>query len=140
MQERRAALGLPTIAIGSAAFVVVRDTQEDAERELRRMTDVRQSARGYANYEEWSANTPLEQRVSLEDYAVSNRGLRARLVGTPTDVASRIGAFARAGVDLLLLQFRPQYEEMERFAEQVMPLVASRPGSGPPLASSTKRA
>jgi FMNH2-dependent dimethyl sulfone monooxygenase len=27
------------------------------------------------------------------------------------------------GVDLLLLQFSPQYEEMERFAAQVIPLV-----------------
>jgi dimethylsulfone monooxygenase len=28
------------------------------------------------------------------------------------------------GVDLLLLQCSPQREEMERFAEQVMPLVS----------------
>jgi FMNH2-dependent dimethyl sulfone monooxygenase len=28
-----------------------------------------------------------------------------------------------AGVDLLLLQFSPQAEEMERFSEEVMPLV-----------------
>jgi len=29
----------------------------------------------------------------------------------------------QAGVNLLLLQCSPQYEEMERFAEEVMPLV-----------------
>jgi FMNH2-dependent dimethyl sulfone monooxygenase len=38
-------------------------------------------------------------------------------------VADRVRAFADAGVDLLLLQCSPQLEEMERFAEQVMPLV-----------------
>ena len=43
--------------------------------------------------------------------------------GTPEQVADRIRAFEQAGVDLLLLQFSPQLEEMERFAEEVIPLV-----------------
>ena len=42
-------------------------------------------------------------------------------------------AFEKAGLDLLLLQFSPQLEEMERFAEEVIPRVRSRP---PTLASS----
>jgi FMNH2-dependent dimethyl sulfone monooxygenase len=58
--------------------------------------------------------------VSLEDYSVSNRGLRSGLVGTPQQVADRIGEFERAGVDLLLLQFSPQAEEMDRFSETVI--------------------
>ena len=66
----------------------------------------------------------MEQRVSLEDYSVSNRGLRAGLVGPGDQVAEQVARFAAAGVDLLLLQCSPQLEEMERFAEQVMPLVA----------------
>ena len=61
-----------------------------------------------------------EQRVSLEDYSVSNRGLRSGLVGTPEQVAERIAEFENAGVDLLLLQFSPQLEEMERFSNQVI--------------------
>lgn len=63
--------------------------------------------------------------MSLEDYSVSNRGLRSGLVGTPEQVAERILAFEEAGLDLLLLQFSPQHEEMERFAEKVIPLVNS---------------
>jgi dimethylsulfone monooxygenase len=62
----------------------------------------------------------LEQRVFLEDYSVSNRGLRSGLVGTPEQVTERIAQFEAAGVDLLLLQFSPQLEEMERFAESVI--------------------
>jgi FMNH2-dependent dimethyl sulfone monooxygenase len=58
--------------------------------------------------------------VSLEDYSVSNRGLRSGLVGTPQQVADRVGEFEDAGVDLLLLQFSPQMEEMERFADTVI--------------------
>ena len=44
-------------------------------------------------------------------------------MGTPEQVAGRILEFEAAGLDLLLLQFSPQYEEMERFAEEVIPLV-----------------
>jgi dimethylsulfone monooxygenase len=87
---------------------------------LRRITDVKQNAAGYANYQQWLANTQLEQRVSLEDYSVSNRGLRSGLVGTPEQVAERVAQFERAGANLLLLQFSPQLEEMERFAASVM--------------------
>jgi dimethylsulfone monooxygenase len=126
MRARREALGLPPMRFGAAAYVVVRDTDAEVKRELARITDVRQSARGYANYQDWIANTQMEQRVSLEDYSVSNRGLRAGLVGTPQQVAERIRAFEDAGIDLMLLQFSPQLEEMERFSEQVMPLVRSR--------------
>src|SRR5207247_5832083 len=79
-----------------------------------------QSAAGYANYQQWLAGTQLEQRVSLEDYSVSNRGLRSGLVGTPEQVAKRLAQFETAGVDLVLLQFSPQMEEMERFAETVI--------------------
>jgi FMNH2-dependent dimethyl sulfone monooxygenase len=126
MRQRRARCGLPPLRFGVAGYVVCAPTEEAARREVARITDVRQSAAGYANYHDWLANTQLEQRVSLEDYSVSNRGLRAGLVGTPEQIAERIGALEQAGVDLLLLQFSPQYEEMERFAEEVMPLVQGR--------------
>src|SRR6185436_8806022 len=114
---------------GAAGYAIVRSTEAEAKRELARITDVRQNAKGFANYQDWINNTQLEQRVSLEDYSVSNRGLRSGLVGTPEQVAEQVLEFERAGVDLLLLQFSPQYEEMERFAEEVMPLLAS--GSSP---------
>ncbi len=126
MRARREALGLGPMSYGAAGYVVVRSTEAEARREVERITDIRQSARGYANYQDWIGNTQLEQRVSLEDYSVSNRGLRSGLVGTPEQVAERVRAFEAAGVDLLLLQFSPQHEEMERFAEEVIPLVGSR--------------
>jgi FMNH2-dependent dimethyl sulfone monooxygenase len=102
----------------------VRDTTEEAAIEVRRITNVLPGSPGYRNYQDWIANTKLEQRVSLEDYSVSNRGLRAGLVGTAEQVAEQVGRFAEAGVDLLLLQCSPQLEEMERFAAEV--IVAER--------------
>jgi FMNH2-dependent dimethyl sulfone monooxygenase len=86
---------------------------------------VKQSSARYHNYQQWLAGTQLEQRVSLEDYSVSNRGLRAGLIGTPQQVIDQVAAFAEVGVDLLLLQCSPQLEEMERFSDLVI-----RPASG----------
>ena len=108
---------------GVAAYAIVRNTDEDAQRELERITNVQPGSPGYQNYQDWISHTALDQQVSLEDYSVSNRGLRAGLVGTPEKVADRIRELESVGVDLLLLQFSPQLEEMERFAETVMPLV-----------------
>jgi len=104
-----------------AGYAIVRENEQEAKGELARITDVKQNAAGYQNYQDWLANTQLEQRVSLEDYSVSNRGLRSGLVGTPQQVADRIGEFEKVGADLLLLQFSPQMEEMERFADSVIP-------------------
>jgi FMNH2-dependent dimethyl sulfone monooxygenase len=120
LATRREGTGLPPMKYGVAAYAIVRDSEDEAQKELRRITDVKQNAAGYQNYQQWLANTQLEQRVSLEDYSVSNRGLRSGLVGTPEQVAERIAEFEHAGVDLLLLQFSPQLEEMERFAAQVI--------------------
>lgn len=120
MRRRRESLGLPPMIYGVAGYSVVRDSEAEAHAEVARITDVKQSASGYKNYQQWLAGTQLEQQVSLQDYSVSNRGLRSGLVGTPQQVADQVGAFSDAGVDLLLLQCSPQSEEMERFGEDVI--------------------
>jgi FMNH2-dependent dimethyl sulfone monooxygenase len=120
MAERLERFGLPPMQYGVAAYAIVRSSEEEARAELARITDVKQSAAGYGNYQQWLAGTQLEQRVSLEDYSVSNRGLRAGMIGTPSQVIDRVGAFADAGVNLFLLQCSPQLEEMERFSDLVI--------------------
>src|ERR1700757_493727 len=120
LRERRARPNIPPLKFGVAGYAVVRETQREADDEVRRITDVQQAAAGYANYQDWLAGTQLEQRVSLEDYSVSNRGLRSGLVGTPEKVAERLADFEKAGVDLVLLQFSPQLEEMEQFAKTII--------------------
>src|ERR1700756_4806613 len=120
LRERRAKNNLPPLKFGVAGYAIVRETEKEAREEIQRITDVHQSAAGYGNYQQWLAGTQLEQRGSLEDYSVSNRCLRSGLVGTPEQVAERLAQFESAGVDLVLLQFSPQLEEMERFAEMVI--------------------
>ena len=125
MRRRREAAGLPEMEYGVAAYTIVRDSEREAKRELERITNVTPGSPGYGKYQDWIANTQLESRVTLEDYSVSNRGLRAGLVGTPEQVAEQVQAFEDAGVGLLLLQCSPQIEEMERFSEAVIRPLAS---------------
>jgi len=121
-EQASEALGvdLPPLQFRVAAYAIVRESEQGVKREVERITNVSAGSAGYANYKDWIANTKLEQAVSLEDYSVSNRGLRAGLTGTPDQVAERVAEFAAVGVDLLLLQCSPQLEEMERFADEVI--------------------
>lgn len=120
MEEHRERLGLPPMIYGVAGYTVVRNTDAEVKKEVERITNVQQSASGYGNYQDWLSNTKLDSPVSLEDYSVSNRGMRSGLTGTPDQVAEQVGKFEEAGVDLLLLQCSPQLEEMDRFAEAVI--------------------
>lgn len=126
MQQRRDKLGLPRMTYGVAGYTIVRSDQAEVDRELARITNVAPDSPGYHNYQDWLANTQLENRVTLEEYSVSNRGLRSGLCGTPWQVQDQVVAFEKAGIDLLLLQCSPQLEEMERFAETVIAPLRSR--------------
>lgn len=120
MRQRRERKGLPPLKFGVAAYSIIRNSEAEVKKEVARITNVKEGTAGYNNYQQWLSGTQLEQRVSLEDYSVSNRGLRTGLAGTPQQVQDRIGAFEEAGVDFFLLQCSPQLEEMERFAEAVI--------------------
>ncbi len=129
MAARRAALGKPPMRYGMAAYAIVRDSEAEAQRELARITAVSALPAGYGNFDQWLSGTQLERELKIQEYAVSNRGLRPNLVGTPEQIRERIDAYEAAGLDLLLLQMSPQAEEMERFAVQVMkrePAASSR--------------
>jgi FMNH2-dependent dimethyl sulfone monooxygenase len=120
MAARRAAVGGAPMHYGMAAYAIVRDSEAEARRELARITTVTDLPAGYANFDQWLSGTQLEREMKLQEYSVSNRGLRPNLVGTPEQLKQRIADYKGAGLNLLLLQMSPQEEEMERFAAQVM--------------------
>ncbi|ADV82415.1 LLM class flavin-dependent oxidoreductase [Terriglobus saanensis] len=120
MRDRRDRFGLPPMQFGLAGYAFIRNTENEVKRELERITDVKQNAKGYENYQQWLQGTQLEQTMSIQEYSVSNRGLRSGLIGTPEQVQDQISRFEEAGVNLLLLQFSPQLEEMERFSQSVI--------------------
>jgi dimethylsulfone monooxygenase len=80
-----------------------------------------------------------EKAVRLEEHGRKARynksavaALGACLVGTAQTIAERICAYEDAGLDLLLLQFNPMEEGLDRFLSEVLPLVEKQRG---PIAS-----
>ena len=113
-----------------AAYVIVRDTEAEAQRELERITTVDPNSPGYASFQEFTTNSALDVAVSAREYSVGTRGLRPDLVGTPEQVAGRIREYQDAGLTLLLIQSSPLAPELERIATQVFPLVERAPVLG----------
>jgi FMNH2-dependent dimethyl sulfone monooxygenase len=121
MSERRERAGGARMQFGMAAFAIVRDSEAEAKRELERITQLPpKPPKGFDNFEQWLSGTELERELKLQEYSVSNRGLRPNFVGTPEQLQERIAEYENAGLDLLLLQMSPQAEEMDRFAAQVI--------------------
>ena len=129
MEQRRSSAGKGPMQYGMAAFAIVRDSEAEAKKELARITQMPPCPpKGFDNFEQWLSGTELERELKLQEYSVSNRGLRPNLVGTPEQVRERIEEYQTAGLDLLLLQMSPQAEEMDRFAAQVIaPMRAATP-------------
>ncbi len=120
LSERRADAGRPPMTFGVSGYVICRDSEAEARAELDRILDVQSSPEAYASYQDFIQGSQLESQVSLEEYSVSNRGLRSGLIGTPDQIADRLRAYEQAGVGLMLLQFSPQREEMARFGRDVI--------------------
>ena len=121
MRRRRAEHPhLPPLIFGVTGYCIVRDSDAEADREVARITDVKASARGYSNYQQFITGSNLETELSLRDYSVSNRGLRSGLIGSAATVRRRLADFESAGCSLVLLQSSPQHTEMERFAAEII--------------------
>ena len=129
MAARREATARGPMRYGMAAYAIVRDSEAEARRELERITAMPSvPPKGFDNFDQWLTGTKLERELKLQEYSVSNRGLRPNLVGTPEQLIAWIEAYEAAGLDLLLLQSSPQAEEMDRFAAQVIAPMKARAG------------
>lgn len=115
--------GGPFGSIGMSAYIIIRDTEAEARRELDRITTVDPNSPGYASFEEFTTHSNLDVEVSKREYSVGTRALRPELVGTPEQVAEKIRAYEAAGLNLLLIQASPLHEELERIATDLIPLV-----------------
>jgi FMNH2-dependent dimethyl sulfone monooxygenase len=59
----------------------------------------------------------------FEDLVQYNDGFKTRLIGTPEQVAERIVAYRKLGVDLMLTGFLHFQEEVVDFGQRVIPIV-----------------
>jgi FMNH2-dependent dimethyl sulfone monooxygenase len=121
MRERRERAGKPPMTYGMAAYAIVRDSEKEAQAEVDRITDMKgRPPAGFDNFDQWLSGTQLERELQIQEYSVTNRGLRPRLIGTPEQIKEKVQEYEDAGLDVLLLQMSPQAEEMERFSAQVI--------------------
>ena len=115
---------------GLNGFVIVRDTEQEARDTLREIIAKAhvEAVEGFgAAVKQAGASTADKQGMwadsSFEDLVQYNDGFRTQLIGTPEQVATRIIAYRKLGVDLILTGFLHYHEEIERFGRDVLPIV-----------------
>ena len=107
------------LRFGISAFVICRDSEAEALAEFERLYALRKNEIIGAD-----KDVVMFKKVPYGQGDLgSNGGIHAGLVGTADQIAARMHEFEAVGVETFLLQFHPMVEEMERFADQVMPLI-----------------
>ena len=113
------------LRFGLSAFVVARETSEQARAEHERLLSL--SAKDAPMKAIQRQNTDpkvvMMQTMQKTPRVGTNGGTAAGLVGSYDEVAARIHAFHAAGIELFMLQFQPFEAEMRRFALEVIPRV-----------------
>lgn len=119
------------LRFGLSAFVIARDTDEEAERALQRLLAL--AAQDAPMRAIQRANTDpkvvMMQTMQKTPRVGSNGGTAAGLVGSYDTVAARIREFHAAGIELFMLQFQPFETEMQRFAQEIFPRVKGEASS-----------
>ncbi|WP_336785255.1 dimethylsulfone monooxygenase SfnG [Paenibacillus sp. MMO-177] len=118
------------IKFGVNAFVIVRDTEEEAKQVLRDIISNADSATVEAFREQVKhAGQSSGDRDGMwanstyEDLIQFNDGFKTGLIGTKEQVARRILELKEIGINLVLTGFLHYDEELALFGEQVIPLV-----------------
>jgi alkanesulfonate monooxygenase len=107
------------LRFGISAFVICRESESAAQAKFERLVDLPNTEIVGAD-----KDVVMLQAVSYGKAEVgTNGGIHADLVGTAEQIAERMRAFEAIGIETFLLQFHPTVEEIERFGEQVMPLL-----------------
>jgi FMNH2-dependent dimethyl sulfone monooxygenase len=119
-----------SVKIGVNAFIIARDTEEEARRVLDEIIEKADpeavNAFGHEVKQAGKASPEREgnwANSSFEDLVQYNDGFRTNLIGTPEQIAERILALKAVGVDLILVGFLHYLEEVEYFGRRVLPLV-----------------
>jgi FMNH2-dependent dimethyl sulfone monooxygenase len=142
-----AAAGRRAPKFGLNGFLIARDTEAEARETLREIvakadTDavagfgaaVRQAGQSTGD------GKGMWQDSSFEDLVQYNDGFRTGLIGTPEQIAERVVAYRRLGVDLFLLGFLHYKEEVEFFGRRVLPLVRELEAAGPASCAASQNA
>lgn len=115
----------PALRYGLSAFVIARETEEEAQDAYERLLALAAQDAEFHQFERQKIdpNTVMHKTMAKAVSIGTNGGTAAGLVGSYDQVSERIHAFHLAGVELFMLQMQPLRAEMQRFAEQVIPRV-----------------
>lgn len=126
----KAAANNHSVKIGVNAFVIARDTEEEARAVLKEIIDkANPEAVNAFGHEVKNAGAASPEREgnwaksTFEDLVQYNDGFKTNLIGTPQQIAERIVELKAVGVDLILSGFLHFQEEVAYFGEKVLPLV-----------------
>ncbi|MEJ5205795.1 dimethylsulfone monooxygenase SfnG [Acinetobacter junii] len=118
------------VKIGVNAFIIARDTEQEAQAVLNEIIAKANveavNAFGDATRETGAAAPEQEgnwAKSTFDDLVQYNDGFKTNLIGTPQQIAERIVNLKNVGVDLILSGFLHFIEEVEYFGENVLPLV-----------------
>jgi alkanesulfonate monooxygenase len=119
---RRPRVGVP-VSFGLSAFVIARETEAEAHTAYERLLALSDEDAPLRSTKrpDVDQNVVMYQATAKSPRVGTNGGTAAELVGNYDQVAERIAAFHRAGIELFMLQFQPFEAEMRRFAQEVMP-------------------
>lgn len=126
----KAAANNHQVKVGVNAFIIARDTEEEAKAVLAEIIakadpeavnafghEVKQAGKASPEGDgNWAKST-------FEDLVQYNDGFKTNLIGTPQQIAERIVTLKDVGVDLILSGFLHFQEEVAYFGEKVLPLV-----------------
>ncbi|WP_174733467.1 dimethylsulfone monooxygenase SfnG [Mesobacillus harenae] len=131
--EQLAALEGRTVNFAVNGFAIVRETEEEAVQLLRDIVAnadhdavkgfreaVKEAGQSTKNKDGMWANSTFEDLVQYND------GFKTGLIGTAEQVADRIIELKKIGVDLVLTGHFHYEEDLQRFGEEVIPLVKQK--------------
>ena len=109
------------LRFGLSAFVIARETEADATAELTYLQSLVDAESRPEISGGTDPQTQMYKVLSGTKRIGSNGGTLAGLVGSYEQVIQRIQAFHDAGVELFMLQFQPLDDELDRFADNIIP-------------------
>jgi FMNH2-dependent dimethyl sulfone monooxygenase len=118
------------VKFGVNAFVIARETEEEARTEYERIIAAA-DAPAVERFKEAivEAGQSTKERKGMwvdsteRDLVQYNDGFKTNLIGTPEQIALRIHELQKIGVDLILCGFLHFHEETRFFGERIIPLV-----------------
>ncbi len=130
IRRKAVEVGRPPPRIGMNAFIIARDSEEEAKRVLADIIKhadaeavnafgdaVKQAGKASPEGKGNWANSGFEDLVQYND------GFRPGFVGTPEQIAKRILEYNAIGVDLVLGGFLHYLEDVDYFGRRVLPVV-----------------